>query len=148
MAKRTDTARSGELHPTAPVTARDSREAVEIVKSLLDESQALIRKHVELAKLEILEALDARIKALVAGSVAGVLALFALGFLASAAAYGLAEVMPHWLARLVVAGVFLLITAIAGLLALKKLRQPPMSPEETKQALREDKEWASARLTR
>lgn len=147
----TGVARGRGQEPGAPTTAASAdteREPLEIVRSLISDLQLLFQKHVELARQELLEALEARIKALAAGAVAGVMALFALGFLASAVAFALDLMMPAWLSRLIVAGGFLLITALAGLFGRRRLAQPPMAPEATMQALKEDTEWARDRLGR
>lgn len=133
--------------PERPETP-ERREVAEILHSLLDELQLLLQKHVELAKQELIAAIDARIKAVAAGAAAGVLALFGLGFLASAAAYGLDEVMPPWLARLIVGGAFLAVAAGAALFGRSRMTEPPLTPETTKQTLREDREWAKAQLKR
>lgn len=138
----------GASDGTAATAAEAEREPLEIVRSLISDLQLLFQKHVELARQELLEALEARIKALAAGAVAGVMALFALGFLAAAVAFALDLMMPAWASRLIVAGGFLLITALAALFGRRRLSQPPMAPEATMQALKEDTEWARDRLGR
>lgn len=56
-----------------------------------------------------------------------------------AAIMGLATIMPAWLAALAVAGVFLLIALIGGLIGLRKLKQAmPLVPEETIRGIRHD----------
>ncbi|MFN2556276.1 MAG: phage holin family protein [Nitriliruptorales bacterium] len=124
------------------------REPVEIIRSLLHETQLLFRKHQELARQELLETLEARLKAVAAGVAAGVMGLFALGFLASALAYGLAELLWDWVARLIVAIIFLGGVTGAALFARKHLMAPPTAPEATIEALKEDKKWAQTRLNR
>jgi hypothetical protein len=124
------------------------REPVEIIRGLLHESQLLFRKHLELARQELLGALEARLKAVAAGAAAGVMGLFALGFLASALAYGLAELLWDWAARLIVAIIFLGGVTGAALFARKHLLEPPTAPEATIEALKEDKQWALTRLNR
>ena len=119
----------------------------EIVKSIINDTQALVRKEVELAKVELMEAAASRAKAAAAAAVAGVVALYGLGFLASAAAAGLATVVPTWLARLIVAIVFFLIGGVA-LLFGRKMASTPFAPEETLRRVKEDVEWAKAQLRR
>lgn len=124
------------------------RETTEIVRSLLDDTQLLVKKHIELAKYEMLEAIDARVKGAIAGAAAGVMALFGLGFLASAAAFGLETVLPAWLARLIVGGAFLALATVGALVGRRKMMEPPMTPERTVATLKEDKGWARAQLRR
>jgi uncharacterized membrane protein YqjE len=138
----------GGVRPDAAAGGRAGRETQEIVRSILDDTQSLFEKHVELARQELVEAVEARIQALMAGALAGVAALFALGFLASAGAHALDLVMPAWGSRLVVAAVFLLVVAVGALVGRQRMSHPPFAPEATKDALKEDAEWARARLRR
>lgn len=131
-----------------PTRTSDGREPSEIVRSLVDDTQLLIRKHLELARHEIVEAVDARVKAAVAGAIAGVVALFAVGFLASAAAFGLDTVMAPWLSRIIVGGALLLVAAGLGLFMRKRMTDPPMTPMQTKRVLEEDRQWARTQLGR
>lgn len=121
---------------------------VAIARDIVEDTQLLFVKHIELAKIEIADAVEARIKAMVAAGVAAVIGLFALGFLASAVAYGLDNVMAPWLSRLVVGGAFLLITAGAALYGRSRMLSPPFAPEQTKQMIEEDRQWARTRLRR
>lgn len=131
-----------------PTRSGDARVASEVVRSLVDDTQLLMKKHLELARQELVEAVDARIRAAIAGAIAGVLALFAVGFLASAAAFGLDTVMAPWLSRIIVGGALLLIAAGLGLFMRKRMTDPPMTPVQTKQVLEEDKQWARTQLGR
>jgi membrane protein len=108
----------------------------------------LVKKEVELARQEIMEALTARLKAVAAFAVIGVIALFIVGFLAGAGAAALDLVMPLWASLLVVAGAFLLIAALAAAFGVRRLKSPPLTPEQTKQTIKEDVEWAKAQLRR
>lgn len=130
-----DSARSPGLH-----------EPAEIAGSIRHDVQLLFQKHLELARLELLQALEARIKALIAGATAAVAALFMLGFLAATLAEGLDAVMPEWLARLVVAIIFVAAAGVAVLFGRRRMLEPPLASEGTKQALREDAKWAKDRL--
>lgn len=120
----------------------------ELVKSIAADAATLVRKEVELAKQEVVEALAARAKAAAALAVAGVLGLIALVFLGSAAAAGLDNVMRPWASRLIVAAAFLLIAGAAVFVGLRKLKKPSLAPEETKRTVKEDVQWAKAQLKR
>jgi membrane protein implicated in regulation of membrane protease activity len=105
------------------------------------------RQQLELSRQEFKEI--ASEKAAGAGllTAAAILALFMLGFAAFAGAEGLAIVLPRWAAFLIVAGVFLLLGAIAVLVGREALKRPS-APERTKQMVKEDVEWAKRRLKR
>lgn len=118
------------------------------MQSIAGDVGTLVRKELELARQELLEALIARLIAAGALGAAGALALAALVFAALAAAAALDMVMSGWASRLVVAGAFILMTAAGGVFGLGRIRRPPMTPEQTKLTVKEDVEWAKARLRR
>lgn len=70
---------------------------------------------------------------------AGVILLFMVGVLLTAAVLGLATVMPGWLAALLVALLLLIIAAIVGLIGYRKLKGgiPPI-PEQTITSVKKD----------
>jgi predicted phage tail protein len=126
----------------------DPRSTLEIVRDIAAESQTLVRKEVELAKQEVLEAITARVMAAAALAMAGLFGLFVLLFGALAAAAALDLVLPAWAAALIVAGAFLLLAAPAALLGVRRMKAPPLKPEETVRTVKEDVEWARAQLKR
>ena len=104
-------------------------------KSVKQRTQSLVRLNLELAQLE------AKKKAMalgVAGGLAllaGVLVVYAIGFAFASAAAGISEALPLWLSLLIVAGLLLLLAAIAGLLARRSARKA--SPPKPEQAIEE-----------
>jgi predicted phage tail protein len=126
----------------------DHRSTIELVRDIAAESQTLIRKEVELAKQEVMEAVMARVMAAAALAAAGLFALFALLFGALAAAAAIALVLPMWAAALIVAGAFLLLAGPAALIGLRRMKAPSLKPEETVRTVKEDVEWARAQLKR
>ncbi len=104
-------------------------------KSVKQRTQSLVRLNLELAQLE------AKKKAMalgVAGGLAllaGVLVVYAIGFAFASAAAGISEALPLWLSLLIVAGLLLLLAAIAGLLAVRSARKA--SPPKPEQAIEE-----------
>ena len=124
----------------------DPRQTSDILRSILTETQTLIRKEAELARIELVDAMSARLQGFAAAATGGLLALFALGFLALALAHALDNVMAAWASRLVVGVLFLIITGAAFAFARKRMQSPPLSPEQTKRTVKEDVEWARAQL--
>ena len=104
-------------------------------KSVKQRAQSLVRLNLELAKLE------AKQKATALGIAAGlallavVLVVYAIGFAFASAAAGISEALPLWLSLLIVAGLILLLAAIAGLLAARFARKA--SPPQPEQAIEE-----------
>ncbi|HEX2030104.1 MAG TPA: YhjD/YihY/BrkB family envelope integrity protein [Actinomycetota bacterium] len=124
------------------------RSTGELVRAIGTDMVELVRKEIELAKQEVREGIAARIKGAVGLAVAGVVGLFALGFLAAAAAWALDIVLQPWASRLIVGGVFLLVAAVAAGAGVRQLRSAPLTPRRTQETIKEDVEWARAQLKR
>jgi uncharacterized membrane protein YqjE len=124
------------------------RSTGEILRSIAAETSTLIRKEIELGKQELLEALTARLIAVGAAAVAAICGLFILAFLGLAAATALDNVLRPWASRLIVAGIYLVVAGAGGLVAVTKIKRPPMAPEETVRTVKEDVEWAKTQLKR
>jgi uncharacterized membrane protein YqjE len=110
-----------------------------LVHQLSEEIPALVRSEIRLAQAEVAEKGKRVGLGLGMFSVAGLLGFFALATLVATAVLGLAEVLPAWVAALVVAAVLLL---GAGALALAgKARVSsgqPLVPERAVAGVRED----------
>jgi YihY family inner membrane protein len=131
----------------ARTTTAERRSVAAVARSVIDGVTALFRHEVELAKIEATEAIAARAQAiglLVAG---GILALYALGFLAASATAGLDIVLPAWASRLIVAGVFILGGAILFLAGRAAMRSAG-GVEQTQATVKEDVQWAKQQIAR
>jgi uncharacterized membrane protein YqjE len=127
-------------------TTAQEQSVGELVKQLSEQTSALARKEVELAKAEL--ALKGKRAGQGAGMFggAGLLGLFALGSLTACLILALATAIDAWLAALIVAVIY---GAIAGALALtgkSKVQQagPPV-PEQATESVKEDVQWAKTR---
>ena len=115
----------------------------ELMKQLAQETTTLVRQEIELAKAEVTE------KGKKAGvgfgmwGGAGVVGLLALGALTAFFILALDGAMPNWAAALVVAAVYGVIAAALYLKGKAKVEEagPPV-PEQTKETLKEDVQWA------
>jgi hypothetical protein len=119
----------------------------DLVKQLSGQTSMLVRQEIELAKAEMSQ------KASIAGKGAGLLGgaavvgLLAAGALTACLILALGEVIPDWLAALIVA---LALSAVAAVLALQgrnriRAATPPV-PEQTVETVKEDVEWAKTRM--
>jgi hypothetical protein len=121
-----------------PATPR-KRSLIELVTSIPALVQQLVVREIELIKAEML----AKLKALGIGAglvaAAALFVLAVLGVLLTAAILALSEVMPGWLAALLVAAVLLIVAAILGLIGYRVLKRgiPPL-PSESIDSLRRD----------
>jgi F0F1-type ATP synthase assembly protein I len=128
--------------------APEERPLGELLSEVTSQLQALMRKEIELAKVETKAQIDRGVKGAAAFAAAGVVGLLAAILLSFAAAWGLAAVMPTGLAFLIVAVVF---GAVAGVLALqgkKKLATFSPVPERTVETVKEDVQAAKDALQR
>jgi hypothetical protein len=119
-----------------------------VVTSAIDNTRTLVKKQVELVKIEMTEAVSVRAKG--AGMMAGaaVMALYALGFLAAAGAVALALVLPAWAANLIVAAVFVAIAGTLALIGRNAIKNAPTTPEQTQETLKEDARWARQQIAK
>ena len=104
-------------------------------RTIKSRTQSLVQLNLELAKLEGKQKGTAIGIAGGLGAVAAVLLVYAIGFAFAAIAAGLSEALSLWLSLLIVAGMLVLLAAIAGFLA--KRFAGKASPPTPSQALEE-----------
>jgi uncharacterized membrane protein YqjE len=127
-------------------TETRERPIAELVKELSDQTTTLIRKEIELAKLE----LSAKGKKAATGAGmfggAGLFGVFAFGALTTCVILALATLVSAWLAALIVAVVYCAIAAVLALRGKKQVKQatPPL-PEQAVDSTKEDLEWVKTR---
>ena len=106
---------------------------------------SLVRKEIELAKIEIKEDVRHTAKAGGAFGAAGFAGYMAAVLVSLAIVFVLDIVMPLWVAFLIVAVVY----AIGGVVLFRqariRMRSFTPGPEQTVETLKEDMEWAKAR---
>jgi hypothetical protein len=120
----------------------------DLVKQLAGQTSTLVRQEIDLAKAELAQ------KGQTAGQGAGliggaaVIGLLGAGAMTACLILVLAEVIPDWLAALVVAVVFGAIAAVLALQGRNRIRAaaPPV-PEQTVETVKEDVEWAKTRTS-
>jgi hypothetical protein len=125
--------------PTSAAPGPPRRSLIDLITSIPTLVTNLVTREIELVKAEML----AKIKALGigAGLIAGavVILLGMLGVLLTAAILALGQVMPGWLAALLVAAVLLIIAVILGLIGYSVLKKgvPPV-PTESIDSIKRD----------
>jgi hypothetical protein len=126
----------------------DPRPTADVLRSLAENSQLLVKKEIELAKLEVTEILVARAIAVGSAIVGAVFGLFILAFAGVTGAKALELVLPAWAAWLIVTGVYTLIALTALLVAKRKATNPPNAPVRTKAELEQTVEWLKGQVQR
>jgi uncharacterized membrane protein YqjE len=119
----------------------------ELVKQLSDQTTALVRAEVELAKAELSEkGKKAGMGAGMFGG-AGLFGVFGFAALTTAFIAALDLAMATWLAALIVAVVYFAIAGIAALMGKKKVEQAtPLAPQQAIDTTKADVEVAKARV--
>lgn len=125
---------------------KQDRSIGELFSELATETGTLIRKEVELAKIELSQKANRvgrNIGYLVLG---GAVAYAALLALLAAIIIVLANVIPWWAAAFVVAVVVGIVAAVMVSKALAALKQTELAPRQTTETLKEDVQWAKQQM--
>jgi uncharacterized membrane protein YqjE len=118
----------------------------ELLKELSSQTTTLVRQELELAKAEMAEkGKQAGLGAGMFGG-AGLFAVFALAALTTCVIAALATGMDVWLAALIVAVAYAAVAGVMAITGKKKVQEaaPPV-PEQTRDSVKEDVEWAKTR---
>jgi len=124
----------------------DGRSTSEVLTSLVANGQALAKKEIELAKLELQEVVRDKAIAIGLAVVGAVFGLFVLAFIGVTAAAALTLVVAAWLAWLIVTVAYTVVVAIALLITVKLLKRPPFP--RTKASVEETRDWAKGQVQR
>jgi hypothetical protein len=125
--------------PVPPPTAADNRSVGELVFDVSERASTLIREEIELAKTEVSEKVGKLLRGSVVGVAAGVFAFLALILVMEGIAWLLNEEVfdgKVWPGFFVEAAAFLLIAALAGLIAYKAVKagSPPVPAQAIEEA--------------
>jgi uncharacterized membrane protein YqjE len=123
-----------------PQPAADERSLADLVVDVSERGSTLVREEIELAKAEVSEKLGKLLRGSVVGVAAGVFAFLALILVMEGVAWLLNEEVfdgKTWPGFFIEAAVFLLIAALAGLLAYRAVKAG--SPPVPQQAIEEAK---------
>jgi uncharacterized membrane protein YqjE len=121
----------------------DDRSTGDLLKQLSEQTSALVRQELELAKAEMAEkGKQAGLGAGMFGG-AGLFGLLSLIALTACFIVALDHAVSDWLAALIVAAVYAAVAGVFALIGRNKVREAaPAVPEQTVDTLREDVEWA------
>jgi len=125
---------------------KQDRSIGELFSELATETGTLIRKEIELAKVELSQKasrVGRNVGYLVLG---GAVAYAALLALLAAIITALANVIPWWAAAFVVAVVVGIVAAVMISKAVATLKQTELAPRQTTETLKEDVQWAKQQM--
>ncbi|GAB3261723.1 phage holin family protein [Alteromonas gracilis] len=125
--------------PTPSEDRRDEQTLGALIHQLSEQVPQLVRTEVQLAQAELTAKGKAAGVGIGAFGAAGVLALYAVLFLLTAAALGLALVVPGWAAALIVGVAVLVAAGVAAMVGKREVTQAvPPAPERTIENVKED----------
>jgi uncharacterized membrane protein YqjE len=102
------------------------------VQEITQKAQLLVREEIELARVELTQKATSLAKGAAVGAAAGIFAAVGLLFLLHGLAWLIAEILgtDAWVGFFIVAGLLLVLAAVAGLLAARFLKKgTPPKPE-------------------
>jgi Putative Actinobacterial Holin-X, holin superfamily III len=117
---------------------REQESASGLLSRLMSDAAALLRNELALARIELAKSADAFKVGLAAVAVAGAVLLGAFLTLIASAVLALADVLEPWLAACIVGVVLALIGFLMMQAAKRKLSQPGIALDRTKDSLQRD----------
>jgi hypothetical protein len=124
------------------VDADISRKSIgELLGQLANNSAALVRDEISLARQEMTEKIKFFRSGVVTIAIGAVVGLIAALTLTAAAVIGLAHLMDAGYAALIVGGVLAIIGGIIAFNGMNRLKETSLKPEQTMETLEEDKQW-------
>jgi uncharacterized membrane protein YqjE len=125
----------------------DDRSLGELLSGLTTDLSTLMRKEIELARVETTEKLSNAAQSVIWMVAGGLLAYTGVIALVIALIVGLANFIPLWVSALIVG----LLLAIGGFVAIQSgrsaLRQMSLTPEKTLESIKEDAELVKEKVS-
>jgi hypothetical protein len=124
-------------------TTKD-KSTVDLLMEVADDARLLIRKEIELARIELMAGLRAQIvgAALIALALLGVLPALLFGLVALA----LSLPFSNEISFAIVTGGLFLFAVVGVLIGWRIMRRRPVSLKQTTKSIKEDVEWARQQL--
>lgn len=141
---RNEQARNGDTAPQGRPNAESS--LGDLFTGLTYDLSTLVRKEIDLARTETMEKVSQATRSIVFMVAGGMLAYAGLIALIIAAAVALANVMPFWLATLIVGLLVLIVGAIFVQSGRSMLTNMSIVPEKTVESIKEDTEWVKEQV--
>lgn len=133
--------------PTQTTTQHEDRRSLgELLMDLSRQMTTLVRKEIELARVEMTQKVSSMTKDVVLMAMGGALLYAGLLALLATAVIALWQWLPLWLSALVVSVSVLCLGAILYVMGRKRLRDEDVRPTQTIISLKENKEWIKRRM--
>jgi uncharacterized membrane protein YqjE len=119
----------------------NSRPIADVLQDIVGNVQKIVRAEVKLAKAEVKEEASKAGRAAGMMAAGAVSAIYALGLLLLTILFALAQIMPLWLAALILFVLLAVVTAILLGIGRKRFRAVHATPEKTVETMKENVEW-------
>jgi cytochrome c biogenesis protein CcdA len=113
----------------------------ELLSQLANNSAALVRDEIALAKQEMSEKITSFKSGVIVLAIGAVVGLLAILTLLAAAVIGLGNIIGPGYSALLIGGVLAIIAGIISVVGMGRIKQTSLKPEQTIETLEEDKEW-------
>lgn len=141
-AQHQNTTSAGSSSSGGGQSAQESQSIGQLLNEATQDISELVRKEMQLAKVELREEATKASKAGAKVGAAGVIGYLALLLASFAVVWGLAEVLSAGWAFLIVAVVYAIVAAVLFATGRKQLRTISPMPRQTMETLKEDASWA------
>lgn len=128
------------------MAGQNGRSVPEVLQDIVGNIQEIIRSEFSLAKIEIKQEAAQAKGPVMMWLIGGTLGLYALGVLLITAVFGMATVMPIWIAALIVGAVLSVVSITLLSTAANRLKQVHKVPERTIESLKENVQWAKEQI--
>jgi uncharacterized membrane protein YqjE len=115
-----------------------------LINEIMGKVTVLAKKEIELAKVEVKADVESELAMAKGLAIAALVTVLGLNGLLIALVFGLAAVMPGWLAGLLVGGALIVIGGILGYVSWARRVTNPLAL--TRKSIREDTQWVKERL--
>lgn len=131
-----------------PPLAPPEQELGPLFSQLAQDSTALIKQEIALAKAEVKETISQTVNGSVKLAIAAALAAVAGLVLTTFLVLLLGDLLGnYWLSALIVGVVFAVIGGVLAMAGMRRFREMTVAPEHTIESLKEDRDWARSEVT-
>lgn len=129
------------------VSEDDARTLGDLFSELTDDFSSLVRKEMQLARVETMEKVNDATKSIVWIAAGGMIGYAGFIALVIAGIIGLAAFMPLWLSALSLGLVLVVVSAILIQSGRSSLNEMSFVPEKTVESIKEDAEFVKEKVT-
>jgi hypothetical protein len=124
----------------------EGRSIGDLLGDLGRQTGTLVRKEIDLAKVEVTSSVGRMSKGAATAGIGGALAYAGLIVTLLAIAFLLAETMPTWLATLIVGVIALVVGGLIAMSGVNRIKSTDMAPKQTAETVKENVEFVKEQI--